>query len=152
MGIAGALDLALAYSSGQIMDRFGRRWSAIPTLIGLSFTFSLLTVTTDETTFLAVALLMSLANGVGSGIILVIGADLAPKGERNEFLATYRLLVDAGVAATPIVIAGVSAIFGIAYAMFAVSGVGIVGAFMANRYLPRRAKPSEQILPTSENM
>ena len=47
---------------------------------------------------------------------------------------------------------GVSAIFGIAYAMFAVSGVGIVGAFMANRYLPRRAKPSEQILPTSEKM
>jgi hypothetical protein len=50
------------------------------------------------------------------------------------------------------VIAGVTAIFGIAYAMFAVSGVGLVGAFMANRYLPRRAKPSEQILPTSENM
>ena len=152
MGIAGALDLALAYSSGQIMDRFGRRWSAIPTLIGLSFTFSLLTVTTDETTFLAVALVMSLVNGIGSGIILVIGADLAPKGERNEFLATYRLLVDAGVAATPILIAGVTAIFGIAYAMFAVSGVGIIGALMANRYLPRRAKPSEQILPTSENM
>jgi hypothetical protein len=49
-------------------------------------------------------------------------------------------------------IAGVTAIFGIAYAMFAVSGVGIVGALMANRYLPRRANPSEQILPTSDNM
>ena len=152
MGIAGALDLALSYSSGQIMDRFGRRWSAIPTLIGLSLTFSLLTVATDETTFLAVALLMSLANGVGSGIILVIGADLAPKGERNEFLASYRLLVDSGVAAAPLVIAGVTAVFGIAYAMFTISGLGVVGAILANRYLPRRAKPSEQIMPTSENM
>jgi MFS family permease len=152
MGIAGALDLALSYSSGQIMDRFGRRWSAIPTLLGLSLTFSLLTVANDETTFLAVALLMSLANGVGSGIILVIGADLAPKGERNEFLASYRLLVDSGVAAAPLVIAGVTAAFGIASAMFAVSGLGILGAILANRYLPRRAKPSEQIMPTSENM
>ena len=152
MGIAGALDLALSYTSGQIMDRFGRRWSAIPTLLGLSLTFSLLTVANDETTFLAVALLMSLANGVGSGIILVIGADLAPKGERNEFLASYRLLVDSGVAAAPLVIAGVTAAFGIAYAMFAVSGLGILGAILANRYLPRRAKPSEQIMPTSENM
>ena len=152
MGIAGALDLALSYSSGQIMDRFGRRWSAIPTLIGLSLTFSLLTVATDETTFLAVALLMSLANGVGSGIILVIGADLAPKGERNEFLASYRLLVDSGVAAAPLVIAGVTAVFGIAYAMFTISGLGVLGAILANRYLPRRAKPSEQIMPTSENM
>jgi MFS family permease len=152
MGIAGALDLALSYSSGQIMDRFGRRWSALPTLLGLSFTFSLLTLATDETTFLAVALLMSLANGVGSGIILVIGADLAPKGERNEFLASYRLLVDSGVAAAPLVISGVTALLGLSIAMFTVSGLGIVGALMAYRYIPRRAKPSEQILPTSGNM
>jgi MFS family permease len=152
MGIAGALDLALSYTSGQIMDRFGRRWSALPTLLGLSLTFSLLTVATDESTFLAVALLMSLANGVGSGIILVIGADLAPKGERNEFLASYRLLVDSGVAAAPLVISGVTALFGLSIAMFTVSGLGILGALMAYRYLPRRAKPSEQIMPTSENM
>lgn len=152
MGIAGALDLALSYSSGQIMDRFGRRWSALPTLLGLSFTFSLLTLATNESTFLAVALLMSLANGVGSGIILVIGADLAPKGERNEFLASYRLLVDSGVAAAPLVISGVTALLGLSIAMFTVSGLGIVGAIMAYRYVPRRAKPSEQIMPTSENM
>jgi MFS family permease len=152
MGIAGALDLALSYTSGQIMDRFGRRWSALPTLLGLSLTFSLLTLATDETTLLAVALLMSLANGVGSGIILVIGADLAPKGERNEFLASYRLLVDSGVAAAPLVISGVTALVGLSFAMFTVSGLGIVGALMAYRYLPRRAKPSEQIMPTSENM
>ena len=152
MGIAGALDLALSYTSGQIMDRFGRRWSALPTLLGLSFTFSLLTLATDETTFLAVALLMSLANGVGSGIILVIGADLAPKGERNEFLASYRLLVDSGVAAAPLVISGVTALVGLSFAMFTVSGLGIVGALMAYRYIPRRAKPSEHILPTSGNM
>jgi MFS family permease len=152
MGIAGALDLALSYSSGQIMDRFGRRWSALPTLLGLSLTFSLLTVATDETTFLAVALMMSLVNGLGSGIILVIGADLAPKGERNEFLASYRLLVDTGVAAAPLLISGITAFVGLSVAMFTVSGLGIIGAILANRYLPRRAKPSEQIMPTSENM
>lgn len=152
VGIAGALDLALSYSSGQIMDRFGRRWSALPTLLGLSLTFSLLTIANDATTFLAVALLMSLANGVGSGIILVIGSDLAPKGERNEFLASYRLLVDAGVAATPILISVFAAAFGLASAMFALTGAGVIGAAMAHRYLPRRAKPSEQTLPVSDTM
>ena len=152
IGIAGALDLALSYSSGQIMDRFGRRWSALPTLLGLSTTFALLTLAYDPTTFLAVALVMALANGVGSGIILVIGSDLAPKGERNEFLASYRLLVDAGVAATPILMSGLAALLGLTSAMLAVTGVGIVGAAMAHRYLPRRAKPSEQTRPTSENM
>ena len=152
VGIAGSLDLALSYSSGQIMDRFGRRWSALPTLLGLSLTFSLLTIANDATTFLAVALVMSLANGVGSGIILVIGSDLAPKGERNEFLASYRLLVDAGVAATPILISVIAAAFGLASAMFALTGAGVIGAAMAHRYLPRRAKPSEQTLPVSDTM
>ena len=152
IGIAGAVDLALSYSSGAIMDRFGRRWSALPTLLGLSLTFSLLTLASDSTTFLAVAVFMSLANGVGSGIILVIGSDLAPKGERNEFLASYRLLVDTGVAATPILISVITALFGIATAMFTLTGAGIVGAAMAHRYLPRRAKPSEHTLPISENM
>jgi MFS family permease len=152
IGIAGALDLALSYTSGQIMDRYGRRWSALPTLLGLSLTFALLTVANDPTTFLAVALVMSVANGVGSGIILVIGSDLAPKGERNEFLASYRLLVDAGVAATPLAISGITALFGLATAMFWVTGTGIIGAALAHRYLPRRAKPSEQTLPISENM
>jgi MFS family permease len=152
IGIAGALDLALSYTSGQIMDRYGRRWSALPTLLGLSLTFALLTIATDPTTFLTVALLMSVANGVGSGIILVIGSDLAPQGERNEFLASYRLLVDAGVAATPLAISGITALFGLATAMFWITGTGIVGAVLAHRYLPRRAKPSEQTLPISENM
>ena len=152
MGIAGALDLALSYSSGQIMDRFGRRWSALPTLLGLSFTFALLTLSTDANTFLTVALLMSLANGVGSGVILVIGSDLAPKGQRNEFLASYRLLVDAGVAITPLSLALITAIAGLSAALFSLTFAGVIGAALAHRYLPRRARPSEQTLPVSENM
>ena len=152
MGIAGALDLALSYSSGQIMDRFGRRWSALPTLLGLSFTFALLTLSTDANTFLTVALLMSLANGVGSGVILVIGSDLAPKGQRNEFLASYRLLVDAGVAITPLSLALITAIAGLSAALFSLTFAGVIGAALAHRYLPRRARPSEQTMPVSENM
>jgi hypothetical protein len=50
------------------------------------------------------------------------------------------------------VISGVTALFGLSIAMFTVSGMGIVGALMAYRYIPRRAKPSEQIMPTSENI
>jgi MFS family permease len=151
IGIAGALDLALSYTSGQIMDRYGRRWSALPALLGLSLTFSLLTISTTATTFLAIALLMSLANGVGSGVILVIGADLAPAGQRNEFLASYRLLVDAGVAALPLMISALAALFSLSVAMFAISGVGLIGAAIAHRYLPARAKPSAQTLPYSDN-
>jgi MFS family permease len=138
IGIAGALDLALSYTSGQIMDRYGRRWAALPTLLGLSFTLALLTTASNPTTFLAVALIMSLVNGVGSGVILVIGSDLAPEGERNEFLASYRLLVDAGIAATPLALSGITALFGLAMGFYSLGTVGLVGFFLANHYLGKK--------------
>lgn len=55
-----------------------------------------LTPAHDETSFLWVAIAMSLANALGSGIVLTIGADLAPADARSEFLGAYRLLVDSG--------------------------------------------------------
>ena len=33
VGISGALDFALFYASGQVMDRFGRLWAALPAMI-----------------------------------------------------------------------------------------------------------------------
>ena len=31
VGVSGAIDFALFYASGQVMDRFGRLWAAMPT-------------------------------------------------------------------------------------------------------------------------
>ncbi|MGT2424881.1 MFS transporter [Amnibacterium kyonggiense] len=89
VGFAGAVDLALFFTSGQIMDRFGRLWSALPSMIGLGIGHLALAVVvglsvaaasaTSVVWFIAVAIFMSLANGVGSGILMTFGADLAPR-------------------------------------------------------------------------
>ncbi len=137
IGIAGALDFALFYSSGQVMDKFGRRWAAIPTLIGMGITHMLVGLALDSTSFLAVALLMAFANGIGSGVILVIGADLAPSNKRNEFLSAYRLLIDSGVAATPMVLAGLTVVIGLAGSMTVIGAIAIGGAAVLWRWLPK---------------
>jgi hypothetical protein len=33
VGISGAIDFALFYASGQVMDRFGRLWAALPAMV-----------------------------------------------------------------------------------------------------------------------
>ena len=33
VGISGAIDFALFYASGQVMDRFGRLWAALPAML-----------------------------------------------------------------------------------------------------------------------
>ncbi|MEY4648678.1 MAG: hypothetical protein RL009_1094, partial [Actinomycetota bacterium] len=101
IGLAGILDFALFYTSGQIMDRWGRFWAAVPPTLGLGVLHIFVFTVHDGTGFLLLAGAMALANGFGSGIILTMGADLAPADARNEFLASYRLITDIGVAAAP---------------------------------------------------
>jgi MFS family permease len=143
IAFAGALDFAMFYLSGQIMDRFGRSFAAVPTLIGLGITHFLVGMATDSNTFLALALLMSLANGIGSGVIMVLGADLAPKDKRNEFLASYRLLVDFGDASAPSILSALTVPLGLTLAMSCFGGLGLFGAFLMFRYIPKYAvKPN----------
>ena len=139
IGIAGALDFAMFYLSGQIMDRFGRSFAAVPTLVGLGLAHLIVGIAVDANTFLLLALLMSVANGIGSGVIMVLGADLAPPDKRSEFLASYRLLGDFGDAAAPLVLAPMVLAVGLTGAMSGFGILGFVGAGLMYKYIPRYA-------------
>jgi len=139
IGFAGALDFAMFYLSGQVMDRFGRGFAAVPTLLGLGLTHLIVGFAVDANTFLILALLMSLANGLGSGVIMVLGADLAPKDARSEFLASYRLLVDFGDAAAPGILSGLVLAVGLTGAMAGFGFLGFVGAGLMYKYIPKYA-------------
>ncbi|WIB78449.1 MFS transporter [Curtobacterium sp. MCPF17_002] len=141
IGIAGAVDFALFYTSGQIMDRWGRLASALPCMLGLSVSYFLLAwsghLDARVGWFVAIAIGMSLANGVGSGILMTLGADLAPRGNPAPFLGAWRFTGDFGQAAAPLVIAGVTAVASIAVASGVMGVLGLVGAGILLRYVPR---------------
>jgi MFS family permease len=141
IGIAGAVDFALFYTSGQIMDRWGRLASALPCMLGLSVCYFLLAwsdhLDARIAWFVAVAMAMSLANGVGSGILMTLGADLAPADRPAPFLGAWRFTGDLGSAAAPLVISGVTALATIAVASGVMGVLGLVGAGILLRYVPR---------------
>jgi len=137
IGIANALDFALFYASGAIMDRFGRRWAAVPTAVGLGVAHLLVAFSFNSPTFLAIAILMAIVNGVGSGVILVLGSDLAPTDARNEFLASYRLLTDAAVAGAGPLLVGVAALVTLGPAMAIFGWFGFGAAWLLWKYIPR---------------
>ncbi|GAA2748728.1 putative MFS family arabinose efflux permease [Amnibacterium kyonggiense] len=147
VGIAGAVDLALFFTSGQIMDRFGRLWSALPSMIGLGIGHLALAVVvglsvaaasaTSVAWFVAVAIFMSLANGVGSGILMTFGADLAPRHDPAPFLGAYRFTGDAGNAAAPLALSGLTALVSLSFAAGALGVVGLLGASLLARWVPR---------------
>ncbi|MDQ2660963.1 MAG: MFS transporter [Actinomycetota bacterium] len=141
IGISATIDFALFYVSGQVMDRFGRLWSAIPGLVGLGTGHLVLAFTHDapgnEAWFTAVAVLFGVANGLSSGVILTLGADLAPKADPAPFLGAFRTMADAGQAAAPLALAAITSAVSIMVATAAMGVLGFVGAAILWRYVPR---------------
>lgn len=141
IGIAGAVDFALFYVSGHIMDTYGRLWGALPPIIGLGAGLALLAFTHDvpsAVVWMCVAAgLLAVANGMSSGILMTLGADLAGPRNPAPFLGAWRFVTDAGAATSPLVIAGVTGLASIAVAAGSLSGLAVVGAVVMATSLPR---------------
>jgi MFS family permease len=148
VGISGTIDFALFYTSGQVMDRFGRLWAALPATAAMALSILVLSLTHDVPGavgwLVACAIVIGLGNGLSSGIVLTLGADLAPAGHPAPFLAAWRTLVDFGGAAAPLAVSAIAvASLPIASAATGVLAVlGVVGfARWVPRYLPRSRDP-----------
>lgn len=141
IGIAGGIDFALFYAGGQLMDRFGRGATAIPSMIGLGLGHLILVLTLVAADpvpwFVAVACVLALANGIGSGILMTIGADLAPPDDPAPFLGAFRFTGDAGNAAAPIIVSALIAAVSLPFAAGAMGVLGLAGAAALARWIPR---------------
>lgn len=141
IGIAAAVDFALFFASGQIMDRWGRLWSGIPSLVTMGTALIVLSFTHDSGSavawFIAVAFALAIGNGVGSGILLTLGSDLAPRGNPAPFLGAFRFTTDTGAAIAPLGVAAITAYASLSVATGLVGGLGFIGAILLLRYVPR---------------
>lgn len=138
-GLSGAIDMLLFYPAGKAMDRFGRRWVAVPSMAVLGLAFLLLPLTRDVASMAAVALLMGVGNGMSSGIIMTISSDAAPAGGRGQFLAAFRVISDTGMMAGPFLIGAVAAASALVPAILAAGAVGGLASLALARWVPRHA-------------
>jgi MFS family permease len=141
VGIGAAADFALFYASGWIMDRFGRLWSVVPSMIGMGLALIVLSFTHDlagaVTWYIVITIAMGVANGVGSGIVMTLSADLAPRENPAPFLGAMRFTADAGAAIAPVAVSAVVAVATLSLATGLVGLVGLAGAAILVRYVPR---------------
>ncbi len=129
------VDVAFFYPAGVIMDRYGRRATAVPSSILFVLTLAAMTLADSYASLMAVALAVGVANGLSTGIVMTLGTDLAPPERRSEFLGLWRLLTDAGTSAGPMAISALLAIVSLSSAALGVAALGAVGSFVVYRYV-----------------
>ncbi|NIZ89766.1 MFS transporter, partial [Kineococcus rubinsiae] len=142
-GVSGAVDMLLFYPAGSVMDRFGRRAVAVPSLLVLAAAHAVLPLAQSLGAVLAVGVLMGFGNGMGAGLVMTLGADASPPGGRAVFLGAWRLVTDAGVAAGPLLVGALAAAASLAAASGGVALLAVAGAAGLLRFVPRRAGPHD---------
>lgn len=136
-GLSGAADMLLFYPAGKVMDRFGRLWTGIPSMVLLTAGFLLLPLTTDLTGLAWAAVLIGLGNGVGAGILMTLGSDASPPGVRPQFLGMWHLLQDSGSALGPLVVAAGPLVATLSAGIYATAGMSAVAGAALARWAPR---------------
>ena len=137
VGLAGLVDTLTFYPAGKIMDRAGRLWIAVPPMLLLGLTQAALPFTGGLASLTLVALLMGFGNGIGSGVLMTLAADVAPRPVRAQFLGAWRLCSDSGTAAGPLVVSAAAGLGSLAAGIETMGVVGIIAAIALLRWVPR---------------
>ena len=134
-GISGGVDMLLFYPAGWVMDRFGRRWAVLPCLAVLGVSHLLIPLAGTAAALIAVAALMGIGNGIGSGIVMTMGSDASPSTDRAVFLGAWRLLGDAGSSAGPLMLGGIAAVAGLGIASVSIGVLAAAGTLAMAAWL-----------------
>jgi MFS family permease len=122
------VDMLLFVPAGMIMDRYGRKVASVPSFAIMGLGMALIPLTGSFLALIAVAMLIGVGNGLGSGAMMTLGADLAPRGATGEFLGLWRLIGDTGQASGPLVVGSLTDILGHEESALVLAGFGFAAS------------------------
>lgn len=142
--VSAAIDMSLFGVAGFLQDRRGRKWASVPSMIILGVGMAMVPLATGYASLLAAAAIMGLGNGLGSGTMMTLGSDLAPRDAMGEFLGMWRLIGDGGNTGGPLVVGAVADLTGLALAAIVLAGVGALAASNLAWFVPETRNQRER--------
>ncbi len=142
--VSAAIDMSLFGIAGLLQDRLGRKWASVPSMIILGAGMAMVPLTAGYTSLLAAAAIMGLGNGLGSGTMMTLGSDLAPRDAMGEFLGLWRLIGDGGNTGGPLVVGAVADLTGLGLAAIVLAGVGVLAAGNLAWFVPETRHQRER--------
>ena len=138
--ISAAIDMTLFYPVGLIMDKYGRKWTSVPSIVLLSLGFIFMTYVDSFNGLMLVGLLLGFANGLGSGAMLTLGSDLSPKNQPGSFLGIWRLFGWSGNSAGGPISGAIAQTVGNTASALSISMIGGIGVIIFSFLLPETLK------------
>ena len=138
--LAAAVDVSLSYPVGIAMDRWGRKWTGVPSIVGFVIGLAMLPSAQGFWTLLAAALMLGVGNGLSTGLVMIIGMDLSPPGQRGQFLGVWRLIGDVGWVGGPLLAGLLVEIFSMAAASLFAGALGIFGGLVLLFLVPETSR------------
>lgn len=125
MTISAMIDMVMFVPAGNIMDRYGRKFASVPSFAIMAIGMGLLPLANSFWTLTAIATVVGLGNGLGSGAMMTLGADLAPREATGEFLGIWRVIGDFGGVVGPLLVGVVGDGFGLRGSSFFLMAAGL---------------------------
>jgi MFS family permease len=145
LSISSAIDMVLFIPAGILMDRMGRKAAIIPCFIILSIGMAMVPLSKDYGTLLLATTVMGFGNGIGSGTMMTLGADLAPAATVGSFLGVWRLIGDAGGAGGPVIVGTIADLIGLAASAYALAAIGLLSVILFAFTVPETYNPKSRV-------
>ena len=137
--------LLLAYPSGVLVDRLGRKAVIVPATALAGLAAALFAVVPDYAWFIAACALWGVALGITSDAPGAYCADIAPPGMNAAVMSTYRMLSDAGYVLGPLVLSIIAGTLGAPIALTLTGLLVLTSAVLFGVYAPETYRPSHSI-------
>jgi MFS family permease len=139
-GLAAGIDMLVFYPAGKVMDVKGRRWVAVPSMLIMGTALLLMPLTQGAWTLLVAAMAVGFGNGIGSGLVMTLGADHSPTGARARFLGVWRLMTDVGSTCGPLLLSFLAGALSLAAGVATTGLLALSAAGVLGYWIPRIGK------------
>lgn len=136
LGLISVVGLGLAYPSGVLVDRFGRKAVIVPSTLLSGLSFVLFLLAPSYPWFLAGCLGWSVAVGISGAAPGAYAADMAPPGMNAAAMSTYRMLADVGYVVGPLILGLVADALGVDTALAGTAALLTTTALLFARFAP----------------
>ena len=147
LALGSVMGVLVAYPSGALVDRFGRKAVIVPATMVAGVSLLLFCFAPTYSWFIVACVLWGVAMSVGGSAPAAYAADLAPHGMNAAAMSTYRMVSDFGYVVGPIALGLVVDGYGSIAALVAAAGLTILVGVAFRQLAPETHRTTVDPLP-----